>query len=535
MLSKLTLANAAAEDVVLHEDTQASKRLIEKVTGLVGIGPLRQTKRVRPQAHGSINETRYEEGRTIAIDGEVWGSSIEAALAEYRKITQAALETLDNGEALLKWTEGVSGNKLQMLVKLDSDTEPVLQEAMARVAYHVQFFAPDPRAYSQALTEATGATITGATTEQEWVKTTALYRGLAINATNVYFAGKGCIGRATLAGGTVEPEWIKGISTPYDIAVDATYVYWLSEQGIGRAKLAGTGIENEWIPIAGATQAFFTGKGEELKWVVMQAFAIDAGHVYWSYGAAGIIGRAAIGGGSIEREWIITSSGNYLTALAVNAANIFWTTNTTIGTATIAGAGTNNNFISTTGITGGLALDATYIYWTAESGNTLGRAKLAGTEVNQAFLSGLKGPTRVAVNSEHLYWNNTTTGYIGRNNLAGGPKGGALTISQAGNRNTPLVFKIRGPITDPSIMRTSDGSRIALVGTIVAGNYVEVNTAERTVRLNGTSNALAMLSAKSTNWEAFNAPPTPSSSTYELTATSATAAYMEMLYRSAYA
>jgi hypothetical protein len=78
----------------------------------------------------------------------------------------------------------------------------------------------------------------------------------------------------------------------------------------------------------------------------------------------------------------------------------------------------------------------------------------------------------------------------------------------------------------------SDGSRIALKGLITAGNYVEVNTAERTVKLNGISNALSMLNAQNTAWDSF----APLASTkYFPTGTSATAAYMECLYRSAYA
>jgi hypothetical protein len=98
VLSKLTLANSAGEDVVSHEDTAASRRVLQNVKGLVGVGPLRSSKRVRPQAHGSINETTFEEGRTIAATGEVWSQvSIEEAIKEFRAITLPMLQTLDTG------------------------------------------------------------------------------------------------------------------------------------------------------------------------------------------------------------------------------------------------------------------------------------------------------------------------------------------------------------------------------------------------------------------------------------------------------
>jgi hypothetical protein len=46
---------------------------------------------------------------------------------------------------------------------------------------------------------------------------------------------------------------------------------------------------------------------------------------------------------------------------------------------------------------------------------------------------------------------------------------------------------------------------------------------------------LSMLNSAATNWAAFLAPPSPNTATYQLTAASATAAYMEASYRSAYA
>src|SRR5271166_108486 len=173
MLSKITLQNHAEppEDIVLHEDTNASRRLVAEATGLYGISPLRQSRRVRPQAHGSIDETKYGEGSLITIDGTVWSTvSIEAALEEYRKVTQVAQETLDQGAALMKWTEGVSGLKLQKLVKFADGFDAPFKEALAFIDYHAQFFAEDPRAYSQTPTEATGANLTLSESEEAWVK-----------------------------------------------------------------------------------------------------------------------------------------------------------------------------------------------------------------------------------------------------------------------------------------------------------------------------------------------------------------------------
>ncbi len=544
MLSLLTLNDSEGNAHVLHEDTSASRRLVKSVTGLVGITPLRDSKRVRPQAHGSINETAYQEGSLIAIDGEVWSiassGQIEDALEELRAINKVCMETLPTpgfpayGPALLKWTEGVSGLKLQKAVKLDSDLDPTLQEAAGFIPYHVQFFSEDPRAYSQTLTEATGGTITGSEPEEELIKVTAGIGGaIAIDATYVYYTGgkADCIGRAKLNGSSNEPEWIKGLPyTPTDIAVNSEHIYWVNgETGkVGRAAIAGTSVESTWLSFGGSTG-------------VLNAVAIDSAHIYAAT-ERGTIARATLAGGSPEEAWESIPT-THARGLAVNSEYVYWSwygtrgseTVGAIGRVEVGGTGIKEEFLTGAGEPGGLAVTATKLLWANESGNAIGRAAIGGTEVNPAFISGASGPRRVAANSEYVYWVNVTTGYVARAPVAGSPAGSSLTISQSGNRPTPVTFKVHGPIKNPSILRTSDGSRIALTGSIASGSYVEINTAERTVKLNGTTSALSMLNAANTNWPMGEAPPSPNTTTYELTATSATNAYMEALYRSAYA
>lgn len=157
MLASLSLDDQSGAPVTLHE---TAKRCLTSVTGLVGIGPLRDSRRVRPQAHGGIDETRYEDGRIIALEGEVMSTvGIEDAFAEFRAITAPMLGTLDGAPALMKWTEGVSGLALQRYVRLASDVEPPLQEGAALLHYQAQFYAEDPRAYSQTLQTVSGSTL----------------------------------------------------------------------------------------------------------------------------------------------------------------------------------------------------------------------------------------------------------------------------------------------------------------------------------------------------------------------------------------
>lgn len=160
MLSSVTLADNTGADITLHQDATNGKRWLTLATGLRGIQTLRSSKRVRPQAHGGINETRYEDGRSITLTGEIMSTvSIEDAFSEFGLVAAPMIQTLDTGPALLKWQEGSTGNALQRLVKLDGDLDPPFQEGQATLTYQAQFFSEDPRAYSQTLTTITGTAL----------------------------------------------------------------------------------------------------------------------------------------------------------------------------------------------------------------------------------------------------------------------------------------------------------------------------------------------------------------------------------------
>ena len=106
-----------------------------------------------------------------------------------------------------------------------------------------------------------------------------------------------------------------------------------------------------------------------------------------------------------------------LTALAVapTAANafVYWTNDIThsIGRANLDGSATVQPFISIAapiGYPGGIAVDATHIYWggrcySAPSCGAIGRANLDGTGIEPTLVGGID-PGDVAVDAEHVYW-----------------------------------------------------------------------------------------------------------------------------------
>lgn len=70
---------------------------------------------------------------------------------------------------------------------------------------------------------------------------------------------------------------------------------------------------------------------------------------------------------------------------------------------------------------------------------------------------------------------------------AAGPSG-PMTVVSAGSAPAPWVAKIYGPCTDPVLHSGDD--QVSTTGlTVAAGDYLEVDSQERTVRLNGEAGA----------------------------------------------
>lgn len=161
MISAITLDDYSGAAVTLHGPT--GKRGMVSASGLFGIAAPRTSQRVRPSAHGGINETRYEDGKLIVLNGEIMSNvSVDDAFTEFHAACAPMLDTLDYGEALLKWTEGASGLSLQRYVTINGAVEPEVADNAALINYQAQFYAEDPRAYSQTLTTVTGSTLSTA-------------------------------------------------------------------------------------------------------------------------------------------------------------------------------------------------------------------------------------------------------------------------------------------------------------------------------------------------------------------------------------
>jgi hypothetical protein len=157
--SDITLNDADGVPVALH---RTDTRHVYAATGLIGVTPPRQIVRPRPSAHGFINDTRNTEGRLIVLEGRLLGEqSATDMFSEFYAVAGAMLETLDYGEALLKWTID-GGPSMQAMVKLHGELEPPVEVGPNILAYQAQLLAQDPRAYDQSESSTTGAPLASA-------------------------------------------------------------------------------------------------------------------------------------------------------------------------------------------------------------------------------------------------------------------------------------------------------------------------------------------------------------------------------------
>lgn len=157
MISSLTLADKDGTDVALMGTTG---RECISISGLLGSGPVRDVRRVKPQRRGGIDESAYEDGSLVAAEFEATSTvSVAAAISTYRTMVAPMKQTLRHGAAWLKWREDTAGLQLQRKVKLASDVDPPLSNNAALVAWQAQFFCEDPRAFSQTQTTTTGAAL----------------------------------------------------------------------------------------------------------------------------------------------------------------------------------------------------------------------------------------------------------------------------------------------------------------------------------------------------------------------------------------
>ena len=106
---------------------------------------------------------------------------------------------------------------------------------------------------------------------------------------------------------------------------------------------------------------------------------------------------------------------------------------------------------------------------------------------------------------------------------------GSLTVNNAGNFTEPFKLRIYGPATDPVVTRSSDELFLSFTGTVALGDYLEIDGADRTIKLNSVTNKYSLLDGDST-WFDLD----PGANTLRLTRTGSDASTLVVYLYSAF-
>lgn len=108
---------------------------------------------------------------------------------------------------------------------------------------------------------------------------------------------------------------------------------------------------------------------------------------------------------------------------------------------------------------------------------------------------------------------------------------GQAHYTNAGTTDTPPVFRLYGELENPRVQLDSTGETLALTATVGPDDFVELDVAERTVKLNGVTPRLDWRDFTTSDW--FELPR--ASGTVRLLADDGSAdAYMTVTFRPAY-
>ena len=256
------------------------------------------------------------------------------------------------------------------------------------------------------------ANLDGSAIDDAFIAPGGFITGVASDGRHVYWLDgrTGAIGRADPDGTNVDRDFIAGRPEPMSgfsgLSIGGGYLFWRQDQGgvagvrtylqsIWRAKLDGSGVPERAFYIPG-------------QWI-MNAFAADDSHVYWSAWdgvsrSSDAILRNNVDGSGEQK--LITGTPGTAYAPAVAGGHIYWSFTGPpdlpgrIIRANVDGSAVTPDFIVTPGESPrDVAVGHGYVYWvvwgTGPQGvNSIARAKLDGTGVNHRLLTGINPDLR---------------------------------------------------------------------------------------------------------------------------------------------
>lgn len=245
------------------------------------------------------------------------------------------------------------------------------------------------------------ANLNGTSPEQSWRLAPKGPFGTAVNATNIFFNDydTGQISRGPLESPICEN---KGTATSYPVIT----VEGLPEFPTVRNRQASDSIAIK-LPVGKSpNQSFMTG-------IFTVGVTSDTNFLYWIWYGEGLapvpnwIGRSRLDGSEKNPNWLALPTGEQAQFVTCDNKYFYYTdaASAAIFRVSITGVGGVTEIVKPVNQVNDIAVDGTYIYWTANIGRSIGRAKLDGTAVEPEWIKlPLTGGRALTVDAGHVYW-----------------------------------------------------------------------------------------------------------------------------------
>lgn len=174
-----------------------------------------------------------------------------------------------------------------------------------------------------------------------------------------------------------------------------------------------------------------------------------------------------------------------------------------------------------------------------------GRVRRRAVPVNLQFAYGhAEAAFQIDCTDPRIYSQAENTGNVGLASTGGGMSfnatfdlsfgavstGGNLNVTNDGDTDAPAVLRIDGPCTSPTVENVTQGKTLEFDITLSASEYLEIDTENRTVLLNGTASRYSTLVSTSRWWDLA-----PGVNALDFRAATATAATLTVTWRDAWA